>query len=495
MATSDARVSTGIPGLDEILHGGLPSRRGYLVRGGPGTGKTTLGLHFLLAGAAAGDSALMITLESSEAQIRADALDQGLDLDGVHILDLSPTREFFAENRSYDIFSPGEVERDPTTRQIMEMVERTAPARVFVDAITTFRFFVKDEFQFRKQSLSFLRYLVEEGRTVMLSSEPTLSVSDNDLRFMVDGVIELGSQAERGTLLRSITVEKLRGSGFEGGCHAMRLTESGMAVYPRLIPAFHERDFEPEPMPSGIAELDEMLAGGIERGTITIISGPTGVGKTTLAIQFLKEAAGRGERSVVYAFEEQSETIVHRSSSIGMPLDAMLADGLLTIQPVEPLLYSAGQFAVEVRRQVEQEGVRVVMVDSISGYRLTVTGDELITHLHSLGRYLKNMGVTVIFINETESVTGEFQATEIGVSYLADNLIFLRYLEVRGELRKAVGVLKKRVSTFGNQLRELHLAADGIRVGHPLQNLRGILTGTPEWVGDPPDGNDVGRRG
>lgn len=495
MATTQTRTSTGIPGLDEILHGGLPPRRGYLVRGGPGTGKTTLGLHFLVAGVAAGEAALMISLESSESQVRADARDQGLDLEGVEILDLSPDRDFFAQNRSYDIFTPGEVERDPTTQQIMETVERVRPGRVFVDAITTFRYFVRDEFQFRKQSLSFIRYLIDEGLTVMLSSEPTRAVPDNDLRFMVDGVIELDTSIRRGMLARTLQVEKLRGSGFESGPHTMQLTDGGLEVYPRLVPGRFERAFALESMGSGIAELDELLGGGIERGTITVISGPTGVGKTTVGIQFMKEAARKGERSVVYAFEEHAETIVHRSSAVGMPLEEMLADGRLVIEPVEPLLYSAGQFAVEVRRQVEERDARIIMVDSISGYRLTVMADELVTHLHALGRYLKNMGVTVIFINETESVTGEFQATEIGVSYLADNLLFLRYLEIHGELRKALGVLKKRVSPFGNRLRELELTPGGIRVGQPLENMRGILTGIPEWVGPPTGAGDGESRG
>lgn len=478
-----SRCPTGIAGLDEILRGGLVRRRAYLVRGGPGTGKTTLGLHFLQAGSEQGESSLLITLESAEAQLRADAGAQGLDLSGVAFLDLSPTREFFAENQSYDLFSPADVERDPTTRQIIETIEGERPARVFIDAITTLAYLSPDAFQFRKQALSFLRYLVEHGATVLMSSEPTGSVPDDDLRFMSDGIIDVELSSEHGTLRRSLSVTKLRGSDFAGGRHPMRLTGSGVVVYPRLEPGSYERQFEPEIVPSGIAELDDVLGGGIERGTITMVSGPSGVGKTTLGVQFMNEAATRGERSVVYAFEEQRDTLLHRCDSIGMPVREMLEEGTLSIVPIEPLRFSPAEFALLVREEVEQRGARLIMIDGIAGYRLTLAGDDLITQLHALGRYLKNMGVTVIFINEVEGITGDFRATGIGASYLSDNLIFLRYLEIDGDLRKAIGVLKKRMGDFGKTLRELTITSRGIEVGDPLTGLRGVLTGTPEWAG------------
>jgi circadian clock protein KaiC len=476
------RHATGVVGLDEVLHGGLISKRAYLARGGPGTGKTTLGLHFLLAGMEAGETALLITLESNEEQLRTDAACMGLDLTGVHVLDLSPSREFFAENQSYDIFSPADVERDPTTRQIVEAVEQLRPTRVFVDAITTLRYLAPDAFQFRKQALSFLRYLVDQGATVLMSSEPTASVPDDDLRFMSDGIIDMEVSSDHHTLRRTLQVTKLRGSDFEGGRHTMRLGERGMTVAPRLVPAAHERDFTIELIPSGLPQLDEMLGGGIESGTISILSGPSGVGKTTLGVQFMKEAASRGTRSVVYAFEEHRDTIIHRCENIGMPVREMLDSGALAIVQVEPLRFTPAEFALLVRREVEDKGARIVMIDGISGYQLTLAGDDLIAELHALGRYLKNMGVTVIFINDTETITGEFRATEVGASYLCDNLIFLRYIELDGELRKAIGVLKKRLGDFGRALRSLEITPTGLEVGKPLTDLRGVLTGMPQRV-------------
>lgn len=474
------RCPTGVAGLDEILHGGLIRRRAYLVRGGPGTGKTTLGLHFLQTGVEQGEATLLITLESSEEQLRADADTQGLDLSGIAFLDLSPSREFFAQNQSYDLFSPADVERDPTTRQIIETIERERPARVFVDAITTMGYLAPDAFQFRKQALSFFRYLVENGATVLMSSEPTGSVPDDDLRFMSDGIIEVEVSSEHGTLRRSLIVTKLRGSGFQGGRHSLRLTDSGVVVYPRLVPGAYEREFDPEMVPSGIVELDEMMGGGIERGTITMLSGPSGVGKSTLGTQFMNEAAKRGERCVIYAFEEQEDTLLHRCHAIGMPVRSMIEQGTLSVVHVEPLRFSPAEFALLVRREVEERGAKLIMIDGVAGYRLTLAGDDLVAQLHALGRYLKNMGVTVIFINEIEGITGDFRATEIGASYLSDNLIFLRYVEIDGELRKAIGVLKKRLGDFGKTLRELTISARGIEVGEPLSGLRGILTGTPE---------------
>jgi circadian clock protein KaiC len=485
---STARHSAGLPGLDEILHGGFLPQRTYLVRGGPGTGKTTLGIHFLRAGVEAGEPALLISLESSEAQLRDDAGSQGLELDGIAFLDLSPTREFFAENQSYDIFSPADVERDPTTRKIVQIIEERKPKRVFVDAVTTLRYLAPDAFQFRKQALSFMRYLVEHGATVLLSSEPTETVPDDDLRFMSDGILQLDVSPEHGVLRRSLSIVKFRGSEFEGGQHSIRLTGHGMEVYPRLMPGAYAREFTAEALPSGVAELDEMLNGGIERGTITILSGPSGVGKTTLGMQFVREAAARGERSVVYAFEEQLETLLHRCDNIQIPVREMMESEALSVIEVEPLRFTPGEFALRVRREVEERGARLVMIDGISGYRLTLAGDDLVSHLHALGRYLKNMGVTVLLINEVDRITGDFRATDIGVSYLCDNLVFLRYLELDGELRKAVGVLKKRLSDFERTLREVEITCDGVRVGAPLKGLRGLLTGTPEWV-DRTDGD------
>lgn len=474
------RMSTGISGLDEVLYGGLIPVRAYLVRGGSGAGKTTLGLSFLVEGVASGEKPLYITLGESAEQIRKNAERIGFDTQGITFLDLSPTSDFFSQVQTYDIFSAAEVEREPMTQQIVEQVRSLQPQRVFLDAMTQFRYLSSNTFQFRKQVLSFLRFLLEKGATVLFSSEDGGSAPDDDLQFMSDGAIHLHQNLEG----RSISVTKFRGSDFRSGLHFMRLTDRGMEIFPRLQPEVHKREFKLEMIPSGVPDLDELMHGGIERGTVTLFTGPSGVGKTTIGLQFMKEAAGRGERSVVYMFEEPIDVMLHRCEAINIPVYAMMQRQTLSVIPIEPLLHSPDEFANMVQQEVEQQKARIVMIDSVSGYRISLRGrdEDLVTHLHALCKYLQNMGVTVILVNETESITGNFRATDIGISYMTDNIVFLRYLEIQGEIRKAIGVLKKRLSSFEKTLRELEITRYGIKVGKPLTHLRNILSGTPEWI-------------
>ncbi|MCU0541298.1 MAG: AAA family ATPase [Oscillatoriaceae cyanobacterium Prado104] len=477
---SDNRLSTGIAGLDEVLNGGCLPERTYLVRGGPGTGKTTLGMQFLNAGAIQGEAVLLITLAETVTQLQKTIARLGFDPQAITFLDLSPSSEFFAQVQTYDIFSPAEVEREPTARRIVEQVETLKPKRIFIDSMTQFRYLANDTFQFRKQVLSFLRFLVEQGATVLFTSENSQEAPDDDLQFMSDGVFNLDFTRNE----RTLCVSKLRGSSFQDGDHALRLTSTGMRVFPRLIPTEYNRELPIEIISSGIPELDELLHGGIERSTITIISGPSGVGKSTLALQFMKEAAGRGERSVIYTFEERKETLLRRAEGVNIAVGAMQARGTLSVVQIEPLCYAPDEFANLVRQEVEQQQVRVIAIDSVSGYRLSMRGADLTTHLHALCKYLQNMGVAVLLINEVESITGDFRVTEVGISYLADTIVFLRYLEIKGELRRVIGVLKKRLTDFEKTLREFKISRYGIKVGEPLTQLRGVLTGVPELLKD-----------
>ncbi|MGB3137625.1 MAG: ATPase domain-containing protein [Nodosilinea sp.] len=474
------RLLTGVVGLDEVLDGGYLPNRAYLIRGGPGVGKTTLGMHFLTAGAANGDRVLFITLAETIAQLQKIAEGLAFDTQGLTFLDLSPTSEFFSQVQTYDIFSPAEVEREPTTQRIVEQVKALKPQRVFIDSMTQFRYLATDAFQFRKQVLSFLRFLIEQDITVLFTSEHSTEAPDDDLQFTSDGVINLDFHNS----LRTLCVSKFRGSNFCGGPHNFRLTHKGMQLFPRLVPEVFKQEFVAEVISSGVLEIDEMLHGGIERSTITVISGPSGVGKSTLGLQFVKEAADRGERSVIYTFEENKAMLLHRAEAVGTPVRNMQERGTLSVVQIEPLHYTPDEFASLVRQEVEQRQAQVVMIDSVSGYRLSVQGDNLTPHLHALCKYLQNMGVAVLLINEIESITGDFRATETGISYLADTIIFLRYLEIQGELRRVIGVLKKRMTDFEKTLREFKVSRCGFQVGKPLSRLRGILTGVPELLGD-----------
>ena len=315
------RDSIGVPGIDEILHGGLIPRRSYMVRGGPGSGKTILGLHFLSWAARQGKPTLFITFGESEAELRSNGGLLGFDTEQIRFLDLTPSSAYFAKDEEYDIFSPSEVEREPLTRRIREEVSKAKPARIFVDGMTQLRYLTSTPFQFRKEALAFLRFLCELGATVLFTSESGEG-PDADLQFIADGVIELESLAGK----RRIGVMKYRGSDFRAGMHSMRISENGLSVFPRLLPEDFTVPFELEQIPFGVKELDHMVHGGLERGTITIITGPSGVGKTTLGMQFVHEAASRGERSVVYLFEESRATLLRRCESIKIPVGEMTGE-------------------------------------------------------------------------------------------------------------------------------------------------------------------------
>jgi len=358
--------------------------------------------------------------------------------------------------------------------------ENVDPGRVFLDPVSLLRRLSSDDYQFRKNTAALIRYLTDRGATVLFSTQPSPDAPDDDLQFLADGTVELGHSPKG----RTIAVPKFRGSGVRSGNHTLRITDDGMAVYPKLVPGDHRREFVNEQLSAGVPEIDELLGGGIERGTVTVISGPSGVGKTTTGTHFAARTAERGERSVLYTFEEDMATFRHRSEAIGIPVSEMVADGTLAVEPVEPTSVSPDEFADMVRTEVERRDAELVMIDGTAGYRLSLRGetDEMVRELHSLCRYLRNVGATVILLEAGDSVTGEFSASAENISYLADNILFLRYIEVDGEIRKAMGVLKKRASDFERTLREFEITGDGIVLGEPLRNLRGILTGTPEWV-------------
>ncbi|MFW5916939.1 MAG: ATPase domain-containing protein [Halorubrum sp.] len=474
------RTSTGISGLDEILSGGLIPERSYMIRGQAGSGKTILSLHFLQQGVDEGETALFINLEEDVRDLAANAASLGFDTEAIEFLDLSPGADVFTEDQSYEVFAPSEVEGESLTDRIVEGVTEIDPDRVVVDPLTQLRYLLSDDYQFRKQVVGFMRFLKDRDATVVFTVQNTASLPTDDLEFITDGTIRLGAE-EYG---KTLEVPKFRGSATQSGDHAYRVTDGGIEVYPALQPGTHGEEFEFGQLSSGVDEIDDLLHGGLERGTVSIVSGPTGVGKTTLSTQFMKEAADRGERSVIYLFEETEATFLTRSRAIGIPVDQMIEKGTLQVTEVEALERSPQEFARMVREEVEERDADIVMVDGIAGYRLTLRGEDgmMLQQMHALGRYLKNVGVTTIFVDETRNITGEFQATVENISYLADNIVFLRHLEVEGQMRKAIGVLKKRTSDFERTIREFRITGDGVQVGEPMTGLRGILRGTPEIV-------------
>lgn len=370
------------------------------------------------------------------------------------------------------------MESDPITDEIINAINQHEPTRVMLDSLTMLQLLSQDTYQYRNMVLSFIRYVCSKGATLVLTSESDVDKRDDEAEFWVDGIINFIHTP----YWRQLNVKKFRGSDFHSGTHSFIITEKGIRVYQQLQPDSLKRTFKNTPHSFGINGMDTMLHGGIERGTITMVTGPTGVGKTNLGIQFMKEAASRNDRSVIYTFEESVDVIIKRSKLIGVPVEEMIEAGNLEIKYIPPFGYSPDEFTNMVQSDIEKNNTKNVMIDTVKAYSLSVREGDSLERLHSLCIYMGNMGVTTFLISETPNVTGEFVTTNLNASYLADNIIFLRYLEIDGEIRKAIGVLKKRLSDFEKTIRELTISSKGITVSEPLKNLRGLLSGVPQKI-------------
>jgi circadian clock protein KaiC len=482
------RLSTGIKGLDEVLHGGLLPGQIFMVRGVSGSGKTTLAMQFLMEGARRGEPGLFIGLTESEAELRNSSAARGWSLDGIHLLDLHPGGdEAFSPDSQYTIYHPADVELAPTTRKITEAMERLRPARVVFDNLTEVGFLTRDAPRFRRQVLGLRDFLLASGATTLFLGESNHRQFDIEILSIVHGVINLErARGRHGMARRSLEVEKYRDSEYDEGVHALRTTPGGLEVYPHLLATEHRQDFVEERTPSGVAGLDRMLGGGIDRGTSLLLSGNAGAGKTSLGVTILAEAARRGERAVLYSFEEGTGRIARRCEGLGIAIKPLIEGGLLALEKVNPLLLYPDEFAANVRAEVEQKKAQAVMIDSLNGYRRAMPDEDyLVGHMLQLTSYLSRMGVATILTEELPLLTGDVSLSVFGLSHLIDAVVLLKYFEHRGGLRRAIGVVKNRSSDHEKDLRRLEITSQGIRVGEPLPHLRGILRGEAESDGEP----------
>jgi circadian clock protein KaiC len=478
------RAETGIPGLDQVLTGGLPRGRIYLIKGTAGAGKTTLGLQFLLHGAAAGERAFYVALSENRAELEEVARSHGWDLSGIEIQETGEAGDVRSEDDN-TLFLPAEVELGETTRRILDGVERSGPARVVIDSLSEIRFLAGTEVRYRRQVMALKQVFMAKGCTALLVDDRSAGAGDALLESIAHGVIQLDQLIPKyGPEHRQVLISKLRGVRYRGGFHDMRIKTGGIVVFPRLIPEEHRGGFAAGYVESGVPELDRILCGGLERGTTTLVMGPAGTGKSALAAQYAAAAAARGENSLFLIFEESRETLFARTRALGIPLPEHVDAGRVHLLPVNPVEITPGEFTQIVREAVEAQQARIVVIDSLNGYFNAMPEEKLLElQLHELFRYLRQLGVTVILTMAQHGLLGTLMPGPIDLSYLADTLVLLRYFEARGRIHKALSIPKKRAGRHESTIRELAMDGSGLRVGPPLTAFRGVLTGLPEYTG------------
>ena len=490
LPTGDAegppRLGTGNAGLDDILGGGFDANRLYLYEGRPGTGKTTLAMQFLMEGARRGESTLYVSLSETKQELAVVAQRHGWSLDGIDIFELISAETTLDPARELTIFHPAEMELNETTNLVFERVKETKPTRVVFDSLSEMRLLAQSPLRYRRQVLALKHFFTERDCTVILLDDLSSSENDLQLHSISHGVVLLEQLAiDYGAERRRLRVVKMRGINFRGGFHDFTIIKGGLDIYPRLVAAEHHKPFFGDFVPSGNADLDNLLGGGLERGTNALLIGAAGVGKSSLAMTYVVAAAGRGERAVIFAFDEGRATIDARANAIGLPLQQSVEDGLVMIHQIDPAEMSPGEFASRVRRAVEIDGARVVVIDSLNGYLNAMPdGRFLILQMHELLSYLSQLGVLTILILAQHGLVGPIE-TPLDISYLSDAVVMLRYFEFNGTVRRALSVVKKRSGNHEHTIREFKLGSTGVAVGPPLHGFTGIFGGTPVYSGDP----------
>jgi len=493
-----ARIDSGIAGLDAILGGGLPRGHMYLIEGESGAGKSTIGLHFLLAGKARGERSLWITMSETQRELDDAARSHGWDLTGIEVLNLVANREVLKGEEKYSFFSPADVELDDITRDIVAAVERVQPTRVVFDPFSDVRHLARDVLNYRRQVLALRDFFGERGCTVLLMQEMTRgSFGDAQLEALTHGYLTLHQESpEYGGQRRRLRIHKMRGIPFRDGYHDFMIQTGGIRVYPRLIAADHFDDLPEEVISSGLPPLDKLLGGGLDRGSSMLVMGAAGVGKSTLASQYAQAAAARGEKSLFFMFDETVRAFRARSDKLGLKISDHVKKGMVALRQVDSAEFSPGQFAQMVMDAVNKDDVKLVVIDSLSGYLSAMPEERFLsTHVHELLTYLSYRNVVTILTLAQHGVVGENVQSPVDISYLADTVLLLRYFEAFGEVRRALSVVKKRSGPHEVLIREMQIQAPtGVSIGAPLRDFQGVLTGRPVYTGAAPDlsrsGND-----
>jgi circadian clock protein KaiC len=481
-------LSTGISGLDDILRGGLAKGYLYLIEGSPGAGKTTLALQFLIEGARRGESGLYISLAESEAELRHVAESHNFSLENISICKISPPELAVGSSQPYTVFQPAEVELADVVETILAKVREINPSRVAIDSMSELRMLARDSLRYRRQVLSLKQFFEGRDCTTVLLDERLRGSHENQVQTIAHGVISLEVlPREYGATRRRLEVLKVRASSFREGFHDYVILTGGMRVFPRLVSGEYRRQGAAGgDLPSGLAELDDMFQGGVQKGTSTLLIGPAGCGKSTLCTQWVYSAARRGEKTAIFTFDETRVTFVERARMLGMDLEPFL-EREIHLEQVNPAELSPGEFIDRIRRGVEEEGWGIVVIDSLNGLMASMSEEKaLVVQLHELLSYLNQLGVASFMVLAQYGVLGEAIKSPADVSYLADNVLLMRYFEASGEVRQALSVVKRRSGPHERSIREMHIRDGRIYIGSPLTNFTGVLTGTPEYTGAQP---------
>jgi len=480
------RALSGIAGLDQVLRGGFPRNRLYVVEGNPGAGKTTLALQFLLEGMRHGETVLYVTLSETAEELYEVAESHGWSLDGIHLLELGSLEGRLQDDAEYTVYHPADVELGETTRRIREEVERIRPTRVALDSVSELKVLSQTTARYRREILGFKQFFVGKGCTVLVLDDRTSSENEQQLQSIAHGVIRMErATRDYGATRRQLHVIKMRAVRFRDGMHDFVIRSGGIDLFPRL--AVVEKapgDPADATVLSGVEELDSLLGSGLDRGSSTLVLGPAGCGKTTLSSQFLIAALERGEAACCFLFEESRHTFLQRARGLGVKFEPHLASGLFRLIQIDPAEVSPGEFASQICQEVETRNARVVVIDSVNGYLNAMPSERfLVIQLHELLAYLGQKGVVTLLVMAQHGMLGTAMQAPIDVSFLADTVILLRYFEAMGEIRQALSVVKKRRSTHERTIREMRLGRGGVLVGAPLREFEGVLTGVPRYSG------------
>lgn len=495
------RARLGVEGLDDILYGGLLTNRLYLVEGRPGAGKTTLSLQFLAEGVRLGEKCVYITLSETREELEAGARSHGWTLDGVDVVELTSELTSLDGESQVTMYQPAEVELHETVARVLNAVERLDPARLVFDSLSELRLLAQSALRYRRQILSLKQFFVGRKCTVLMLDDKTADATDLQLQSIAHGVISLDQLVPAyGPERRRLCVLKYRGSDFRGGYHDYAIRRGGLEVFPRLVAGEHKPVALGERIESGVPALDALMGGGIDRGTSTLLLGPAGSGKSTVAVQYVSAAASKGERSAIFVFDESASTLRARSTALGIPLDGAIEAGLVALQQIDPAELSPGEFSSLVRRAVEVDGAKIIVIDSLNGYLQAMPDERFLTaQLHELLSYLARKGVAALMVVAQHGMMGAMMQTPVDTSYLADMVVLFRFFEHAGNVKKAISVVKKRSGKHEESIRELSMGPSGLALSEPLAQFRGVLTGVPwersEGGGRPQEvGGDVAAR-